>query len=62
MHDCEKCSKNTNKSNTEIIPYIVHEADMAKADRRVKHMLFVVIVSISSLLMSNLAWLIAWVA
>lgn len=62
MHNCETCSKNANKSNTETIPYIVHEAEMVKAERRAKHMLFAVIVSVSSMLLSNLAWLIAWVA
>lgn len=61
MHDCEKCSKNAN-NNPETIPYIVHESEMAKEERRTKHMLFAVIVSISSMLLSNLAWLIAWVA
>lgn len=62
MHNCETCSKNANKINTETIPYIVHESEIAKAERREKRMLFAVIVSVSSMLLSNLAWLIAWVA
>ena len=62
MYDCEKCSQKKNASPVKSIPYIVHESEMSKAERRAKHMLFVLIISTSAMLLSNLAWLIAWVA
>lgn len=62
MPDCEKCSKRASANHPEAIPYIVHESEMAKAERRSKQMLFAAVVSISAMLLSNLAWLIAWVA
>lgn len=61
MNDCTKCSHKNNEEQ-KTVPYIVHESEIAKAERREKRLLFAVIVSVSSMLLSNLAWLIAWVA
>ena len=61
MHNCENCH-GINETKLETIPYIVHEAEMAKSERREKRMLIAVIASAVSMLLSNLAWLIAFVA
>lgn len=61
MHNCENCH-GIKETKMETIPYIVHEAEMAKQERREKRMLIAVIASTVSMLLSNLAWLIAFVA
>ena len=65
MHDCEKCEKNENKANQtglEVIPYVVHECEMAKVEKIAAKRLFWTVVSNAAMILSNLAWLIAYMA
>jgi hypothetical protein len=59
MHDCKNCSFKKKENQPETIPYIVHESEMDKAEKRAKRILFAMTVS---MLLSNLAWLIAFLA
>lgn len=58
MSNCESC-KNV-KNAPENVPYIVHEASMARMERQIKRLWIAVIVSVCLLLASNAAWLYAW--
>ena len=58
MTECETC-KNV-KSAPENVPYIVHEASMARMERQIKRLLIAVIVAVCLLFASNAAWLYAW--
>lgn len=40
------------------VPYIVHESEMARADRREKRLWVVIIILIAALFLSNIGWLI----
>lgn len=42
------------------VPYIVHEASEARHERHVKRLIISIIVCVSMLFASNLAWLFAW--
>jgi hypothetical protein len=52
---------NENENNTQIqiadVPYIVFEGELARAERHVKRLWIALIVVVSALLISNLAWL-----
>ena len=55
MADCESCkSKN---QQAEDVPYIVHEASMARSERTVKRLWATIILLILLLVGSNAAWL-----
>ena len=43
-----------------MIPYIVYEGEMARAERRHKRNFVLTIVLIAALILSNLGWLYAW--
>ena len=58
MANCETCKKV--QSVPENVPYIVHEATMARMERNIKRLWIAVIVSVCMLFASNLAWLYAW--
>ena len=58
MANCESC-KNV-KSAPENVPYIVHEATMARMERHIKRLWIAVIVAVCLLFASNVAWLYAW--
>ena len=58
MANCETCKKA--QSAPENVPYIVHEASMARMERQIKRLWIAVIVSACMLFASNLAWLYAW--
>ena len=58
MANCESC-KNV-KSAPENVPYIVHEATMARMERHIKRLWIAVIVSVCLLFVSNAGWLYAW--
>ena len=58
MANCETCKKV--QSAPENVPYIVHEATMARMERHIKRLWIAVIVSACMLFASNLAWLYAW--
>ena len=55
MANCETC-KNA-KSAPENVPYIVHEASMARMERQVKRLWITVLVLIVMLVGTNGAWL-----
>lgn len=58
MANCESC-KNV-KSAPENVPYIVHEAAMARMERQIKRLWIAVIVAVCLLFASNVGWLYAW--
>ena len=58
MANCETCKKVQNAP--ESVPYIVHEASMARMERQIKRLWIAVIVAVCLLFASNAAWLYAW--
>ena len=58
MANCETCKKVQNAP--ESVPYIVHEASMARIERQIKRLWIAVIVAVCLLFASNAAWLFAW--
>ena len=42
------------------VPYIIYEGEMARNERHIRRLIIALIVSISVILFSNLAWLKAW--
>jgi hypothetical protein len=58
----EKMSKTCNDCKTESInvtvPYVVHEATVARQERQIKRMWIALIVAIAMLFASNIGWLI----
>ena len=58
MANCETCKKVQNAP--ESVPYIVHEASMARMERQIKRLWVAVIVAVCLLFASNAAWLYAW--
>ena len=58
MANCETC-KNV-KSAPENVPYIVHEASMARMERNIKRLWIAVIVAVCLLFASNAGCLYAW--
>jgi len=55
--DCNKCK---DIYHVEPVPYIVHESAMARNERNNRRMLFVILILICLLVVSNLFWLWAW--
>lgn len=53
MSNCESCSKRP----PEPVPYIVHEADMARQERTIKRLWILLLVLIALLAGSNAAWI-----
>ena len=58
MANCESCKKVQNAP--ESVPYIVHEASMARMERQIKRLWIAVIVAVCLLFASNAGWLLAW--
>ena len=56
MANCEACKKV--QSAPENVPYIVHEASMARMERQIKRLWIAVIVSVCLLFASNAGWMI----
>lgn len=52
MADCNSCKHKT----TEPVPYIVHEADMARQERTIKRLWILLILLIVLFVGSNIAW------
>lgn len=52
MADCKAC-----KESRQTVPYIVHEADMARQERTIKRLWILAILLIVLLVGSNCAWL-----
>ena len=55
MANCETCKKVQNAP--ESVPYIVHEASMARMERQIKRLWIAVIVAVCLLFASNTGWL-----
>lgn len=53
MSNCESCSKRP----PEPVPYVVHEADMARLERTIKRLWILLLVLIALLAGSNAAWI-----
>ena len=61
MAKCKECKEKRMKVNTpENVPYIVHEAAMARNERNVKRMIVAIVTAIALLFASNALWLWAW--
>lgn len=54
---CNSCG--TENANV-TVPYVVHEATVARQERQIKRMWIALIVAISLLFISNMAWLNEW--
>lgn len=55
---CGKEDGESKENGSLSVPYVVHESEMARAERRDKRQWIVIIVLIASLLASNIGWLI----
>lgn len=53
MSNCESCSKRP----PEPVPYVAHEADMARQERTIKRLWILLLVLIALLAGSNAAWI-----
>lgn len=51
MADCKTC-----KEQRQTVPYIVHEADMARQERTIKRLWILLILTIVLLVGTNIAW------
>lgn len=61
MANCKECKEKRMEVNTpENVPYIVHEAAMARNERNVKRMIVALVTAIALLFASNALWLWAW--
>ena len=61
MANCKECKENRVEVKTpENVPYIVHEATMARNERNVKRMIVAIVTAIALLFASNALWLWAW--
>ena len=56
MENCENC-KSKNCKEPESVPYIVHEASMARMERQIKRLWITVLVLIVMLVSTNGAWI-----
>lgn len=54
--DCKTCKEH----RAEPVPYIVHEAAEARAERHIKRLIIALVVSVVLLFASNAMWLWAW--
>ena len=55
MANCETCKKVQN--SPENVPYIVHEASMARMERQIKRLWITVLFLISALAATNCTWI-----
>jgi len=56
MPDCNACKEA--RQHVEPVPYIVHEAAMARLERTIKRLWILLLVVIALFVLSNVAWLI----
>lgn len=49
-----------NNDNEKTVPYIVYEGEQARNERHIKRLVIALIVAVTLIFASNLAWLIAW--
>ena len=61
---CNNCKTVAENEKTETIdvsvPYVVHEATVARQERQIKRMWITLIVAISMIFLMNMAWIGAW--
>lgn len=55
MENCEICKEKKAPMN---VPYVVHEAEMARSERHIKRLWVALVVSIALIFASNIGWLI----
>lgn len=55
MPDCNACKEN--RLATEPVPYIVHEAALARLERTIKRLWILALVAVALLVATNLAWI-----
>lgn len=55
MPDCSACKEN--RLATEPVPYIVHEAALARLERTVKRLWILALVAVALLVATNMAWI-----
>ena len=55
MSNCETCKT---KQNSASVPYIVHESAMARAERQVRSLVWVIVLLIVLLVGTNVGWLV----
>ena len=55
---CNNC--NTTENTNVTVPYVVHEATVARQERQIKRMWIALIVAISMIFLMNMAWIGAW--
>lgn len=55
---CNKEDDTRKEGNGLSVPYVVHESEMSRAERREKRQWIIIIVLIASFLASNIGWLI----
>ena len=61
MANCKECKEKRWEVKTpENVPYIVHEAAMARNERNVKRLVIAIVTAIALLFASNALWLWAW--
>lgn len=56
MPDCSACKEN--RLATEPVPYIVHEAALARLERTVKRLWILALVAVVLLVATNFAWIV----
>lgn len=56
MSNCGNCSEH--KNSPESVPYIVHEASMARMERQIKRLWIALIVLVAVLFATNIGWLV----
>jgi hypothetical protein len=56
MSNCGNCGEH--KNTPESVPYIVHEASMARMERQIKRLWIALIVLVAVLFATNIGWLV----
>ena len=54
----KKCNSCGTEKSPAIVPYVVHESDMARAERHTKALIWVIVLLIVLLVGSNVGWLV----
>lgn len=57
---CNGCGSEKKTKTPDSVPYLVHEAAMARAERTQKRLFIAIVVLIIAVLLCNFAWLYAW--
>ena len=56
---CEECKAEKNKKANNTVPYIVYEAEMARAERTSRRLCIALVASVVALLLSNIIYFLA---